>query len=79
MNGSRLVYEMEKAAMRPLNLVFNKLFGVWMGWILGQPVKDTLCGTKALFRKDYERMSRHQKEISRWDPFGDFYRTGLLP
>ena len=46
-NGSRLVYPMENEAMRFLNLLGNKFFSVAFSWLLGQPVKDTLCGTPA--------------------------------
>ena len=53
MNGIRLVYPMEHEAMRFCNLVANKLFGLSFSWLLNQPIKDTLCGTKVLFREDY--------------------------
>jgi hypothetical protein len=53
-NGSRLVYPMEKQAMRLLNLVGNKFFGALFSWLLGQRFRDTLCGTKMIRRKDYE-------------------------
>jgi len=47
-NGVRLVYPVEKQAMRFLNLVGNKFFGLAFSWLLGQAVRDTLCGTKVL-------------------------------
>jgi len=53
-NGVRLVYPMEKQAMRFANLIGNKFFSLAFSWLLGQPVKDTLCGTKVLWRRDYE-------------------------
>jgi hypothetical protein len=71
-NGSRLVYRMEKEAMQILNLFFNKVFGVFVSWLIGQQVKDTLCGSKALFRHDYERVRRHFSDLGSRDPFGDF-------
>src|SRR6185437_869364 len=71
-NGSRLVYQMERYAMRLLNLIFNKFFGWWISRLIGQPVKDTLCGTKALFRDDYERLRKRIDEWGLEDPFGDF-------
>lgn len=71
-NGTRLVYQMERQAMRTLNLIANKLFSLVFTWLLGQPIKDTLCGTKVLFRRDYERMLELQKEYRGIDPFGDF-------
>lgn len=71
-NGSRLVYPMEKAAMRFLNMCANKAFGILFTWILGQPIKDTLCGTKALRRADYERIVSNRAFFGDFDPFGDF-------
>ena len=71
-NGSRLVYNMESQAMQLLNLFFNKLFGLWISWIIGQPVKDTLCGTKGMTRHNYERMQRVFAHWAGRDPFGDF-------
>lgn len=71
-NGTRLVYPMEKQAMRTLNLIANKFFSMVFTWLLGQPVKDTLCGTKVLFRKDYEKIRALRGEFGELDPFGDF-------
>ena len=53
-NGSRLVYPMAKKAMRSLNIAANKIFSIMFTWLLDQKFTDTLCGTKAIFRKDYE-------------------------
>jgi glycosyltransferase involved in cell wall biosynthesis len=71
-NGVRLVYPMERHAMRFLNLCANKLFSLSFSWLLGQPVKDTLCGTKALSRKNYDRIAANRKFFGDFDPFGDF-------
>jgi glycosyltransferase involved in cell wall biosynthesis len=71
-NGCRLVYPMQDEAMRFPNLVGNRFFGVAFSWLLGQPIKDTLCGTKALFRKDYEAIVANRSYFGEFDPFGDF-------
>ena len=71
-NGSRLVYPMEKDAMRFLNLCANKVFSLLFTWMLGQPIKDTLCGTKVMLRRDYERISCNRSYFGNFDPFGDF-------
>jgi len=71
-NGVRLVYPMEEQAMRFLNLLGNKLFSIAFSWILGQPVKDTLCGTKGLWREDYQRIAANRAYFGDFDPFGDF-------
>lgn len=71
-NGCRLVYPMEKQAMRFLNLLGNKFFSMMFTWILNQRFKDTLCGTKALYRVDYEKIQGHRGYFGDFDPFGDF-------
>lgn len=71
-NGVRLIYPMEKEAMRFLNLVGNKFFSLAFTWLLGQPIKDTLCGTKVLWKEDYERIAQNRSYFGDFDPFGDF-------
>ena len=71
-NGSRLVYQMEDQAMRLLNLAANHFFGVAFSKVLGQPLKDTLCGTKVLRRTDYLRIAAGRDVFGDFDPFGDF-------
>lgn len=65
-NGTRMVYPMQDQAMRTLNLFGNKLFGFIMSFITQQSLTDTLCGTKALYKKDLSRI--------RWglDKWGDY-------
>ena len=71
-NGTRLVYPMERQAMRLLNLVANKLFSMAFSFLLEQPLRDTLCGTKVLFRQDYEKIAANRYYFGDFDPFGDF-------
>jgi len=71
-NGSRLVYPMEQEAMRFLNLIGNKFFSMAFSWLLNQRIKDTLCGTKVLFREDYLRIEAGRGYFGEFDPFGDF-------
>ena len=71
-NGSRLVYPMEKEAMRLLNVIANKLFSFAFSWLLEQRITDTLCGTKVLFKKDYDRIATNRSYFGDFDPFGDF-------
>ncbi len=71
-NGVRLVYPMEDRAMRFFNLCANKFFGIAFSWLLGQHVKDTLCGTKVLSRKNYELIAANRSYFGDFDPFGDF-------
>lgn len=71
-NGSRLVYPMEKNAMRLLNLMGNKFFSIMFSWLLEQPLKDTLCGTKVIFKSDYEKLIKNRKFFGEFDPFGDY-------
>lgn len=71
-NGIRLVYPMEKQAMRFFNLLGNKFFSMAFSWLLNQPVGDTLCGTKVLWKKDYERIAANRSYFGDFDPFGDY-------
>ena len=71
-NGTRLVYPMEKQAMRFLNILGNTFFSVVLSWLLDQRLKDTLCGTKVLRRSDYERIAANRAYFGDFDPFGDF-------
>mgnify|MGYP001444992092 FL=1 len=71
-NGVRLVYPMEKQAMRYANLLGNKFFSLAFSWLLGQPIKDTLCGTKVLSRANYEKIEKNRAYFGDFDPFGDF-------
>jgi len=71
-NGTRLVYPMEKKAMRPLNLIANHCFSVVFSWLLNQRFTDTLCGTKVLTKKHYLQISKNRSYFGNFDPFGDF-------
>ncbi len=71
-NGVRLVYPMEKQAMRFFNLLGNKFFSFIFTYLLGQLVRDTLCGTKVLWKADYHKISSNRSYFGDFDPFGDF-------
>jgi SAM-dependent methyltransferase len=69
-NGSRLVYAVEPGAMRSLNFLANHLFARAFSFVLSARIRDTLCGTKVLFRNDWPRI--RAKTVGSNDPFGDF-------
>ena len=71
-NGSRLVYSMEKDAMRFLNYYANRTFARIFSYLLNQQFTDTLCGTKVMFRRDYEKILSNKSFFGDFDPFGDF-------
>jgi SAM-dependent methyltransferase len=71
-NGTRLVYQMDDKAMRRLNKMGNIFFGKMFSWILEQRITDTLCGTKVLFRSDYQKIVKNKSYFGDFDPFGDF-------
>lgn len=71
-NGVRLVYPMEGEAMRFFNKLGNKFFSWAFTWLLGQPIRDTLCGTKVLWREDYIKIVNNRHYFGDFDPFGDF-------
>jgi SAM-dependent methyltransferase len=71
-NGSRLVYPMEKEAMRFLNHLANIIFSLLFTYLLNQRFTDTLCGTKALFSRHYQMIDANRAYFGDFDPFGDF-------
>lgn len=71
-NGCRLIYAMEKEAMRFLNMLANHTFAKLFSWLLEQPIKDTLCGTKVLWKDSYERICKNRSYFGDFDPYGDF-------
>jgi SAM-dependent methyltransferase len=71
-NGSRLLYPVDNRSMRFINQLGNRLFGQAFSWLFEQPIKDTLCGTKAMYRKDYEKLAEYRTCWGHLDPFGDY-------
>jgi len=71
-NGCRLVYPMENEAMQFLNVLGNKFFSITFSWLLNQKIKDTLCGTKVISRKNYLQLSKNRQYFGDFDPFGDY-------
>jgi Glycosyl transferase family 2/Predicted membrane protein (DUF2142)/Methyltransferase domain len=72
-NGSRLIYPKEKEAMRFINLIGNRSFSLLFSWLLNQRYTGTLCGTKVLRRRHYQRLKEEQAFFGDFDPFGDFH------
>ncbi|MCX5706412.1 MAG: glycosyl transferase, partial [Candidatus Omnitrophica bacterium] len=71
-NGSRLVYPLDGKAMRFYNMVGNKFFAAVFSFLVGQRFKDTLCGTKAISKENYEKIVLNRSFFGDFDPFGDF-------
>jgi glycosyltransferase involved in cell wall biosynthesis len=71
-NGTRFTYPMDDRAMRPLNAVGNRVFSAFFSWVLGTRVTDTLCGTKAIFRRDWLALRSARPLFGGHDPWGDF-------
>jgi hypothetical protein len=71
-NGTRLVYPMEGEAMRFMNHLGNVFFAKLLSFVLDVPIGDSLCGTKLLARRDYERFVRWREDFGDFDPCGDF-------
>ncbi|MDX2145688.1 MAG: glycosyltransferase [Rhodospirillaceae bacterium] len=71
-NGTRLVYPMEDTAMRTLNNIANRGFALIFSYLLNQRFTDTLCGTKALRKRDYDKIVANRAYFGDFDPFGDF-------
>jgi len=65
-NCTRFIYPMEGRAMKWANYVGNKMFNILVSHVMESRVSDTLCGTKAMFRRDYLAMQMGR------DPWGDY-------
>jgi glycosyltransferase involved in cell wall biosynthesis len=71
-NGSRLVYPMQGQAMKFTNMLGNRGFAMLFSYLIGSPVRDTLCGTKVLWRRHWTQI---QQMIDTWgaeDRWGDY-------
>jgi SAM-dependent methyltransferase/GT2 family glycosyltransferase len=71
-NGTRMVYPLFENAMRPANIIGNKLFAVLFSLLLGQRITDTLCGTKVVMRHDYEKIAASRPLFRGVDLWGDY-------
>jgi hypothetical protein len=71
-NGTRFAYPMEENAMRPINNAGNRAFGLFISWLLGARVSDSLCGTKAIFKRDWSSIRGARPLFGGHDPWGDF-------
>jgi SAM-dependent methyltransferase len=71
-NGSRLVYPMQDMAMKFANILGNKFFSLVFSFLLDQRIKDTLCGTKVLWRKDWQRLEPYLGSWGIQDLWGDY-------
>lgn len=71
-NGVRLLYPQDQEAMKFVNLLGNTFFGMALSWLLGQKIKDSLCGTKVFRRRDYDAIMAIEETLGDFDPFGDF-------
>lgn len=71
-NGNRLLYPMEKRAMRFINWLGNIFFAKTLSFVLDAHIGDSLCGTKLFSASDYRRFCLWKKDFGDFDPFGDF-------
>ncbi|MGH2442744.1 MAG: glycosyltransferase family 2 protein [Chloroflexota bacterium] len=71
-NGTRFAFKMERGAMRSLNHVGNRMFSRFLSLILGDGITDSLCGTKAMRREDWQRIAQVRPRFGGHDPWGDF-------
>jgi Glycosyl transferase family 2 len=71
-NGSRLVYPIPREAMKVTNRAGNVAFSWLFSLLLGQRIKDTLCGTKVIRRSDWLRMRKYVDYWGVSDLWGDY-------
>ncbi|HIK54291.1 MAG TPA: glycosyltransferase [Synechococcales cyanobacterium M55_K2018_004] len=71
-NGCRLIYPVPKTAMPLINRLANRFFAWLLSYLLNTRIKDSLCGTKAISRENYQRLANNRSYFGDFDPFGDF-------
>lgn len=71
-NGTRMIYPMEKNAMRLLNKIGNSFFQYFISKVIFYDLSDSLCGTKVFKKSSLENLKRWRDEQIIKDPFGDF-------
>ena len=71
-NGTRLIYKMEKGAMRSLNKFGNRVFQFLISKLISVKLTDSLCGTKVFKKSNIDFIKKWQNNMIFKDPFCDF-------
>lgn len=71
-NGCRLIYPVSSESMPWLNRMANRFFALLLSYLLNTKIKDSLCGTKAISRANYQKLAANRSYFGDFDPFGDF-------
>ena len=71
-NGTRMIYPMEKNAMRYLNKLGNNFFQYFISKVIFYNLSDSLCGTKVFKKSSLENLKEWRFSQRIFDPFGDF-------
>ncbi len=71
-NGSRMIYKVEKKSMRTLNFFGNIFFSILVSYISEKYVSDVLCGTKCFKRKSWTKYEEFRDKFEINDIWGDF-------
>ena len=71
-NGTRLIYKMEKGAMRSLNKFGNRIFQFLISKLISVKLTDSLCGTKVFKKSNIDFIKKWQNNMIFKDPFCDF-------
>ena len=71
-NGSRLIYKVEKKSMRTLNFFVNIFFSIIVSYISEKYISDVLCGTKCFKRKSWDKYEEFRNKYQINDLWGDF-------
>jgi len=71
-NGTRLIYKMEKGAMQSLNKLGNRFFQFIISKLISVRLTDSLCGTKVFKKENIQNIKKWQNSMKFEDPFCDF-------
>jgi len=50
----------------------NRFFAWVLSYLINTKIKDSLCGTKVLSKKNYLKIAENRAYFKDFDPFGDF-------
>jgi len=71
-NGTRLIYNLEKNSMKAMNIFGNIFFAKLVSYIIGKKITDTLCGTKCFKKNKWELIKEFRLTNKLNDRWGDF-------
>ena len=71
-NCTRMIYPQRKNAMKKANFIGNIFFAYMYSFLFNKKITDTLCGTKIIYKKDWNKLKSSNSLSGIKDLWGDF-------